>query len=165
MALAQAHCPRAILLDFDLPGEKGPSICRRLKAHPSTTAVPVAIVTGHAEESARAECFEAGADEYVLKPFSFRELHMRVCALIDGGLQSGVRGLTVGPLVVDFDTRRCSVDGARAELSRSEVALLRFLWAEASHICTNADLGQSIWGLDASMVDARVVDGLTPVLA
>ena len=159
IGLAEMERPQAILLDFDLPDARGSSICRRLKAHPNTSPIPVAIVTARSEEETRIEAFEAGADDYVVKPFSFRELLLRIRVLVDGGPQRGAGVLSLGTLVVDFDARRVRVNGAPAELSRSEFALLRSLGARPSRVWTRDDLLDSIWGLEAN-VDSRVVDGL-----
>jgi DNA-binding response OmpR family regulator len=83
-ALAEAEQPQVVLLDFDLPDVVGTTICRRLKAHPRTSSIPIAIVTGHADEETRFAAREAGADDYVLKPFSFGELLVRIRFLVEG---------------------------------------------------------------------------------
>jgi DNA-binding response OmpR family regulator len=159
IGLAATEQPQVILLDFDLPDARGSSVCRRLKDHPKTSSIPVAIVTGHAEEEIRVESFEAGADDYVLKPFSFRELLLRIRALVEGGAGRATRTFSTGTLAVDFDTHRVRVDGLKTELSRSELALLRSLCGGPSRVWTRDELLDAIWGLDAE-VDSRVVDGL-----
>jgi two-component system phosphate regulon response regulator PhoB len=159
IAIAETERPHAILLDFDLPDDRGSNVCRRLKAYPKTASIPVAIVTAHGEEETRVEGFEAGADDYVLKPFSFRELLLRIRVLVEGGPSHSVGALSLGTLNVDFDTYRVRVDGMPTELSRSEFALLRALCGRPPRVWTRDELLDSIWGLDAD-VDGRVVDGL-----
>jgi DNA-binding response OmpR family regulator len=83
--LAESERPQVILLDFDLPDARGSSVCRRLKAHSATSSIPVVMVTAHGEEETRVESFEAGADDYVLKPFRFRDLLLRIRTLGGGG--------------------------------------------------------------------------------
>lgn len=157
--LAEVERPQVILLDLDLPDAPGPIICRRLKANPKTTAIPIAIVTGHGEEESRVEGFEAGADAYVLKPFSFRELLLRIRVLVEGGTSRGGGVFSVGSLAVDFDAHRVRIDGVQTELSRTEIALFRSLCKQPPRVWTRDELLDSIWGLDAD-VDSRVVDGL-----
>jgi len=159
IGLAEIERPEVILLDFDLPDANGSSICRRLKAHPKTSSIPIAIVTAHGDEATRVESFEAGADDYVLKPFSFRELLLRIRVLVEGGRNCATGTFSVGALAVDFDTHRVRVEGVQTELSRSELALLRSLCGRPPRVWTRDELLDSIWGLDAE-VDSRVVDGL-----
>lgn len=159
IGLAELERPQVILLDFDLPDARGSTICRRLKAHSRTSLIPVAIVTAHGGEDTRVEGFEAGADDFVLKPFSFRELLLRIRVLVEGGPSRGTGVLSVGTLAVDFDAHRVRVDGIQTELSRSELALLRSLSGQPPRVWTRDQLLDSIWGLDAD-VDSRVVDGL-----
>lgn len=159
IGLAELERPQVILLDFDLPDARGSTICRRLKAHSRTSSIPVAIVTAHGDEDTRLEGFEAGADDFVLKPFSFRELLLRIRVLVEDGPNRATGVLSVGTLAVDFDTHRVRVDGIQTELSRSELALLRSLSGRPPRVWTRDQLLDSIWGLDAD-VDSRVVDGL-----
>jgi two-component system phosphate regulon response regulator PhoB len=159
IALAETEKPRVILLDFDLPDARGSAVCRRLKAHARTSSIPVAIVTGHGDEDTRIEGFEAGADDYVLKPFSFRELLLRIRVLVEGGPRHRTGVFSVGSLALDFDTRRVRVNGVQTELSRTELALLRSLCERPPRVWTRDELLESIWGLEAD-VDSRVVDGL-----
>jgi two-component system phosphate regulon response regulator PhoB len=132
---------------------------RRLKGNPKTSAIPVAIVTSHGEEEARIEGFEAGADAYMHKPFSFRELLARIRGLVEGEPARGGGVVSVGALALDFDTHHVRVNGIQTELSRSELALLRSLSRPPPRVWTRDELLDSIWGLDAD-VDSRVVDGL-----
>jgi two-component system phosphate regulon response regulator PhoB len=157
--LAEVEPPHVILLDLDLPDARGSTICRRLKASPKTAVIPIAIVTGHGEEEARVEGFEAGADAYVLKPFSFRELLSRIRALIEGEPSRSGGVFSFGPLALDFDADRVRVDGVATELARTELALLRSLCKQPPRVWTRDELLDSIWGMDAD-VDSRVVDGL-----
>jgi two-component system, OmpR family, phosphate regulon response regulator PhoB len=159
IGVAESARPEVILLDFDLPDARGSHICRRLKAHPKTSSIPVAIVTAHGDEATRVEGFEAGADDYVLKPFSFRELLLRIRVLVEGGRNCARGAYSLGALAVDFDTHRVRVDGVPTELSRSELALLRSLCGRPPRVWSRDELLDSIWGLDAD-VDSRVVDGL-----
>jgi len=82
LELACSRKPDAILLDFDLPDSFGPDVCRSLKANAATSSIPVIMVTGRTGEQDRVDCFEAGADDLVGKPFSLRELLLRVRILV-----------------------------------------------------------------------------------
>jgi two-component system phosphate regulon response regulator PhoB len=159
VGLAQAERPQVVLLDIDLPDLRGSAVCQRLKANPKTSSIPVAIVTSHGDEDSRVEGFEAGADDYVLKPFSFRELLLRIRGLIEGGHGRRTGVFKVGELALDFDSHRVRVNGVQTELSRSELALLRSLCGQPPRVWTRDELLDSIWGLDTD-VDSRVVDGL-----
>ncbi|MES1184674.1 MAG: response regulator transcription factor [Myxococcales bacterium] len=159
IGVAETERPQVILLDFDLPDARGSNICQRLKANSATSSIPVAIVTAHGEEDTRVEGFEAGADDYILKPFSFRELLLRIRGLVEGGPRRRTGVFSVGTLSVDFDTHRVWVNGVSTELSRSELSLLRSLCGHPPRVWTRDELLDAIWGLDAD-VDSRVVDGL-----
>jgi two-component system phosphate regulon response regulator PhoB len=159
LGLAEVERPQVILLDLDLPDARGPTVCRRLKDNPKTAAIPIAIVTGHGDEETRVEGFEAGADAYVLKPFSVRELLLRIRVLVEGGPSLGGGVFSFGPLALDFDAHRVRVAGIQTELSRTELSLLRSLCKQPPRVWTRDELLASVWGMDAD-VDSRIVDGL-----
>ncbi len=159
ISLAELERPEVILLDFQLPDARGSTICQRLKRHPSTATMPVAIVTAHDREAICVECFDAGADDFVLKPFSFRELLLRIRVLVEGGPWRATGVLSFAQVTVDFDTHRVRVNGAATVLSRPELALLRSLGATPHRVWTRDELLDAIWGREVHL-DGRVVDGL-----
>ena len=106
-ALEQAAKADLVLLDVMLPGIDGFEVCRRLKADPSTQAIPVIMLTAKAEEIDKVLGLELGADDYMVKPFSVRELLARIKAVLrrSQGSQPAVeQQLTIGPLVMDFSS-------------------------------------------------------------
>jgi DNA-binding response OmpR family regulator len=153
--------PELILLDLNLPGLSGLDVCRLLRTRPATKSVPIIMLTARTTESDRVMGLDAGADDYVSKPFSLRELAARVRAVLRRGRPDGTP--TAPPvfegkhLVADFDAVHITVDGAAVRLTRREFELLRFLVENRNRVISRDRLLERVWGYDR-MIETRSVD-------
>jgi two-component system phosphate regulon response regulator PhoB len=160
---AQEPLPGLVLLDLMLPDMSGVEVCRRLRADPRTSAVPVLMLTARAEEHDRVVGFEAGADDYVCKPFSVRELLLRVQAILRrsaSGARPGAAASTsqrFGVLEVDEDAHRVRVEGIEVHLTAIEFRLLLTLLQRRGRVQTRGGLLSEVWGDDVH-VTQRTVD-------
>jgi DNA-binding response OmpR family regulator len=158
LRLAEAFDPQVIILDLMLPGIGGLEVCRQLRR---TSTVPIIMLTAKAEEVDRVVGLEVGADDYVTKPFSMRELVARVRALLRRqAMLAQVPGRLVfsdDHLVLDLDRPSVEVKGASRTLSARELALLRALLVHRGRVRTRQQLLQEAWGED-EYVDPRTVD-------
>ncbi|HEY6909907.1 MAG TPA: response regulator [Myxococcales bacterium] len=150
--------PDAVLLDVMLPGMPGTEICRQLKSNPRTSAVPVIMLTARGEELDRVEGFELGADDYITKPFSVREVVLRVKAVLRRGAQ-GEAPLRdrIGPLLLDREAHRAFVDGKEVELTALEFKLLETFVARLGRVQTREQLLRDVWEMNAEL-QTRTVD-------
>jgi len=156
---ALAHPPDLVILDLMLPGLLGTEVCRRLRQERATAAVPVLMLTARGEEIDRVVGFEVGADDYVVKPFSVREVVLRVKALLrrSGDAPAEGTGLQIGPLQIDIDRHLVTVDGAAIELTTLEYKLLLTLVERRGRVQTRDGLLQDVWGYNYAG-DTRTVD-------
>jgi DNA-binding response OmpR family regulator len=151
-ALAELHRHpiSLVVLDVGLPGIDGFEVCRRIGG-----ALPVIMLTAHDEEADRVAGLEVGADDYMAKPFSPRELTARVKAVLrrTEGLGTGMTGLqdvlTLGPLTLSRSAREVQVDGQEVELTQREFDLLEYLARHAGQVVTRDQLLQTVWGFIA----------------
>jgi DNA-binding response OmpR family regulator len=128
LRLARAEEPDLMLLDLMLPGLDGLQVCRRLREDPATARLPIIMLTAKAEEVDRVVGLEVGADDYVIKPFSPRELMARVLAVLRRTREpEGSPVRRIGALELDEGRHRVTVAGALVELTAKEFALLRAL--------------------------------------
>jgi two-component system phosphate regulon response regulator PhoB len=159
LAQALAEPPDLILLDLMLPGLLGTEVCRRLRQERATAAVPVLMLTARGEEIDRVVGFEVGADDYVVKPFSVREVILRVKALLrrsgDGPAES--RTLRLGALTIDTERHRVTVNDSEVELTTLEFKLLLTLAERRGRVQTRDGLLQDVWGYNYAG-DTRTVD-------
>lgn len=154
-ALAQAarHEPDLILLDLNLPDVAGSEVARRLKADPETREIPIIMLTARGSEADRIAGFELGADDYVPKPFSVRELVLRLdvvrrrLALPRGAAAepAGPRRLACGPIDVDLDACRVRVAGREVALALLELRLLAYLLEGNGRVRTREELLRHVW--------------------
>jgi DNA-binding response OmpR family regulator len=154
-----ASPPDLVVLDLSLPGIDGAEICRLVRARPATARLPIIMVTARTHEADRVLGLDLGADDYVTKPFSPRELVARVRAVLrrQAGTDRGV-SLYRGPhLVADFDAVSIAVDGEPVRLSRREFDLLRCLVENRNRVLTRDRLLSRVWGYDQS-IETRSVD-------
>jgi DNA-binding response OmpR family regulator len=161
-ALRQAReaRPDVILLDIMVPQLNGWEICRRLKHDPETAAIPVIMVTGRAEEGDKVLGFEMGADDYVTKPFSPRELLARVRAVARRarpGEEAGAQHLRAGDLEIDRQRFEVKMKGRLVELTRKEFDLLASLVRVPGRVFGREELLDLVWGQDG-FVEPRTVD-------
>jgi DNA-binding response OmpR family regulator len=153
--LQQQQQPDLIVLDLMLPLVSGMELCRRLRAE--DVQVPVLVLTARGEEADRVGGLDMGADDYVTKPFSVPELMARVRALLRRPSSVLAAMLTFGDVEVDF-RRHTAVRGGRViEMTRKELALLRFLASREDTVVTRDELLNKVWGFEAYPV-TRTVD-------
>ncbi|MCT2582952.1 response regulator transcription factor [Actinophytocola gossypii] len=140
--------PDLVVLDLMLPGIDGLEVCRRLRA---TSAVPVVMLTALGEEENRIAGLQLGADDYVTKPFSPRELALRVSSVLRRAAAppaAAARVLTDGDLRVDLPARTASLGGAELALTTREFDLLAFLLSHPGEAFTREQLLERVWGWD-----------------
>jgi two-component system phosphate regulon response regulator PhoB len=159
MRLAYEQKPELILLDLMLPDLSGTEICRALKRDPRTKDVPVVILTAKGEEIDRVVGFEIGADDYVVKPFSVRELLLRVGAILRRAKPAPEAEdlLEFGRLKVDRAAHKTWVDGKEVELTALEFKLLVTLYDRRRRVQTRSALLSDVWGIEAD-ITTRTVD-------
>ena len=154
--------PDAIILDLNLPVLSGLEVCRVLRARPTTTHIPILMVTARTGESDRVTGLDAGADDYVTKPFSPRELAARVRALLRRGHGDGpdlpVANIYQGDILfADFDAVSVMIHGKPIRLTRREFELLKFLVENKNRVISRDRLLERVWGYDRS-IETRSVD-------
>jgi two-component system phosphate regulon response regulator PhoB len=146
---AGSHNPDLILLDLNLPDVPGTDVCRQLKSDPATSTIPVVMLTARSAESDRIAGFELGADDFVPKPFSVRELVLRVEAILRRGQvaapASDKRRLRAGPIEIDTEAFLVRVDGSEVTLALLEYRLLCFLIEGAGRVRTREELLRRVW--------------------
>ncbi|MFZ5863650.1 MAG: response regulator transcription factor [Nitrospirota bacterium] len=155
---ALERVPDVIILDVMLPGLDGYEVCRRLRNDPATATVPILMLTARGEETDKVRGLEIGADDYVTKPFSPKEILARVKALLrrSGGEAGGTR-LEYGVLTLDAERHEVLVNGRETTLTAKEFALLEYLLRHRGKLATREALLNSVWGYDAD-VTTRTVD-------
>lgn len=150
--------PDLVLLDLMLPDVPGTEICKQLKSSPRTRQVPVLILTARGEEIDRVLGFELGADDFVTKPFSVRELVLRIKAVLRRGAaaDAGLRE-ALGPIRVDPEAHRVFVADEEVPLTALEFKLLVSLMARAGRVQSREQLLDEVWGLSPE-TQTRTVD-------
>ncbi len=154
-----AELPDGVVLDLVLPGQSGLALLRRMRFEERTENVPVLVLTGHALEEDRILGLEAGADDYIAKPFSARELAARVGAVLrrrrDGGRSPElvqIDGVQADPL-----TQRASAGGQPLDLPRAQFRLLYFLMTHPDRLYSRRQLRELVWN-DEAAFEERSVD-------
>jgi DNA-binding response OmpR family regulator len=154
------HPPDLVILDLNLPILSGVEVCRILRSRSDVKHVPIIMLTARTTENDRVSGLELGADDYVTKPFSLRELSARVRAVLRRSQavaeqpSAAYRG---NRLIADFDAVSVSVDGAAVRLTRREFELLRYLVHNRNRVVSRDRLLERVWGYDR-MVETRSVD-------
>ena len=148
-----------VLLDWMLPGASGYEFLRRLRREgaPAEREVPVILVTARADEPDRVRGLNAGADDYVVKPFSPRELRARVRALLRRAADARANRVEAGVLVIDRESCRVQVRGVEVGLGPTEFRLLHFLASHPDRVWSRAQLLDKAWGHDV-FIEERTVD-------
>lgn len=159
---AELPRPGLVLLDLMLPDISGTEVCRRLKADPRTRSIPVIMVTARGEEIDRVVGFEVGADDYVVKPFSTRELVLRARAVLrrnatEAAPEPVADITTFGRLRIDEAGHRVWVDGEEVQLTALEFRLLSTFLARKGRVQSRDVLLDTVWGMSAA-VTTRTVD-------
>jgi two-component system phosphate regulon response regulator PhoB len=153
-----AVLPDVVLLDWMLPGESGLSLARKWRADARTKSVPIILLTARGDEHDRVSGLDAGADDYITKPFSTKELLARIRAVLRRRAPEQAGGeVQIGGLRLDADTHRVSFDGQQLKLGPTEFKLLHYLMQYAERVHSRAQLLDRVWG-DHVFIEERTVD-------
>lgn len=157
-ALMAEQLPDLILLDWMLPGMSGIELARRLKRDEYSRQVPIIMLTARSEEDDRVGGLEAGADDYVTKPFSPRELVARIKAVLRRAQPEGEgETLEADGVLLDAASHRVSVEGESLDLGPTEYRLLKHFMSHAERVFSRGQLLDAVWGRN-SFVEERTVD-------
>ena len=161
-ATAQAELdavlPDVILLDWMLPGESGLMLAKRWRAHPRTKLVPIIMLTARGDEVDRVAGLDAGADDYIAKPFSTKELLARIRAVLRRRApEQDVGVITVADLSLDSATYRVTYRGQMLKLGPTEFKLLQYLMSHPERVHSRSQLLDRVWG-DHVFIEERTVD-------
>ena len=153
-----AVLPDLILLDWMLPGESGAVLARQWRKHERTKGVPIIMITARSDEGDKVQGLDAGADDYVTKPFSTQELLARIRAVLRRRAPEVVSdSVQVGDLSLDAATYRVTFRGQELKVGHTEFKLLHYLMKHAERVHTRATLLDKIWG-DHVFIEERTVD-------
>lgn len=157
--LARFHLPQLILLDLMLPEIGGLEVCKLLRRDPATAEIPIIMLTAKAAEIDRVLGLELGADDYVTKPFSPRELVLRVKKLLQRreGSEKKAERFESGDLAVDIPRHLVTVSGQKVDLTATEFKLLITLMERRGRVQSREQLLQDVWQYD-NIIDTRTVD-------
>ena len=158
LMLAEDEKPDLVILDWMIANLSGIEVCRRLRRSPLTANLPIVMLTARAEEADRIRGLETGADDYVTKPFSPRELIARVRAVLRRlrpALAGGI--LEYGGITMDTAAHRVARDGAQIQLGPTEFRLLRHFLEHPGRVLSREQLLDAVWGRDV-YVEQRTVD-------
>lgn len=150
--------PDVILLDWMLPGESGLALARRWRSAARTKAIPILMLTARGDEADRVAGLDAGADDYIVKPFSPRELLARIRAVLRRRVSESVGGaVKIGELQLDADTYRVSWQDKPIKVGPTEFKLLQYLMRHPERVHTRGMLLDKVWG-DHVYIEERTVD-------
>lgn len=152
--------PDLVVLDLNLPNVDGTDVCRFIRARPATATLPIIMLTARTGETDRILGLDLGADDYLTKPFSPRELAARVRAVLRrraGEPRTGVSMYQGKHLAADFDAVSVTVDGAAVRLTRKEFDLLRCLVENRNRVLSRDRLLERVWGYE-QYIETRSVD-------
>jgi len=156
-ALDERNPPMLIILDLMLPGMTGTELCRRLRREPLTRRTPIIILTAKVAEADRVAGLDLGADDYITKPFSVRELLARVRAVLRRVDESTAKTYEDDQLMIDFGDIRVICKGQKIKLTNKEFTLLSVLSKSAGRVITRQQLLDNVWGY-SYYGDARTLD-------
>jgi DNA-binding response OmpR family regulator len=156
-ALDAKSAPGLIILDLMLPGMTGQELCRRLRREPQTRRTPIIMLTARTDEADRVAGLDLGADDYITKPFSVKELMARVRAVLRRSDESAAARYEDGRLTIDFNDMRVTCDGEPVKLTRKEFALLEMLSKAKQRVATRQQILDNVWGYEY-YGDTRTLD-------
>ncbi|MBL8398566.1 MAG: phosphate regulon transcriptional regulator PhoB [Candidatus Accumulibacter sp.] len=157
-SLLRESLPDIALIDWMLPGQSGLALTSRLRGNRRTRNLPIIMLTARGEEADRIAGLEGGADDYIAKPFSPKELVARVQAVLRRCAPEFAKGtLRVGPVSLDTVSHEVQVAGQRITLTPTEFRLLRFLMGNPGRVYSRAQLLDNVWG-DHVYIEDRTVD-------
>lgn len=159
LAMAREKRPDLIVLDLMLPGMNGHEVCRALKGDPNTEVIPIVMLTAKGEPNERVKGLELGADDYVTKPFSPRELVLRVQALLKRHrLVPRTEIVEVAGIYLNKTNFEARLDGKRFDLTTTEFKLLSLMLERRGRTLTRETLLSDVWGYQNAAIDTRTVD-------
>jgi DNA-binding response OmpR family regulator len=157
LALDKNHQPSLLLLDLMLPGMSGVELCRRLRKEPLTEKLPIIMLTARAAESDKIEGLDIGADDYITKPFSVKEVVARVRAVLRRIEEDIFERYEGAQLSLDSVTMRVFCFGNEVKLTKKEFALLMHLTKNEGRVATRQNLLDNVWGY-SYFGDTRTLD-------
>jgi len=150
--------PSLVVLDWMLPGQSGLALARAWRAQPRTRELPIIMLTARADEGDKVAGLDAGADDYLAKPFSASELLARIRAVLRRRSPEALdHAVTVGALTIDPATRRVTSQGREVKIGATEFRLLHFLMTHPERVHSRAQLLDRVWG-DHVFIEERTVD-------
>ena len=158
LLLASEQPPDLVVLDWMIEGASGIEVCRRLRRAKATAHVPIIMLTARGDEDDRVRGLETGADDYLTKPFSPRELLARVAAIMRR-IRPALAGevITVGDLALDATSHRVTRNGTLLSLGPTEFRLLKFFMEHPGRVFARGQLLDAVWGTDSD-IELRTVD-------
>jgi two-component system phosphate regulon response regulator PhoB len=160
IAKIRAFQPDLIILDVMMPNISGIQICRMLRADPKSRSIPVVFLTARAEEADRVLGLEVGGDDYICKPFSVKELTLRIQGLLRRSSELAddqPKRLELGAIVLDNERHQVTVGGAPIELTATEFRLLRLLMERKGRVQSREHLLLNVWNYETE-IETRTVD-------
>lgn len=157
LALDEKSAPSLIILDLMLPGMSGMELCRRLRREQMTEKTPIIMLTAKAAETDKISGLETGADDYIVKPFSIKEVIARVRAVLRRAEKESAPKYEDDKLTVDFEDMRVACSGRHIKLTRKEFALLSHLIKNTGRVATRQQLLDNVWGY-SYFGDTRTLD-------
>ena len=157
LALDKQLPPSLVILDLMLPGMSGLELCRRLRREPPTRKTPIIMLTAKVTEADKVAGLELGADDYIIKPFSVKEVLARVRAVLRRVDDSTVQRYEDNKLSIDFEDMRVLCSGEEVKLTRKEFALLTNLAKNTGRVATRQNLLDNVWGY-SYFGDTRTLD-------
>lgn len=150
--------PDLILLDWMLPGISGVEWARRLKKEPAYRELPIIVLTARGEEEDKVRGLEIGADDYITKPFSPKELVARIRAVLRrSGKIQGVAQIALGDLILDTEQHRLSIGDKQLEVSPTEFRLMQFFMTHPDKVYSRTQLLDQVWGRSV-YIEERTID-------
>jgi len=154
----RAALPDLVVLDWMLPGQSGVALCKKLRQEERTRELPIIMLTARVHEEDKVQGLEAGADDYITKPFSPKEMVARVRAVLRRRAPHlAGEEINIGGLVLNPATHRVSCDGKPVNLGPTEFRLLYFFMTHTERVYTRAQLLDEVWG-DHVFIEERTVD-------
>lgn len=157
LALDEHSTPSIIILDLMLPGMSGLELCRRLRREPQTSKTPIIMLTAKVTESDKIAGLELGADDYIIKPFSVKEVLARIRAVLRRTDGDAAEPYKDAKLSIDFEDVRVTCCGQDVKLTRKEFALLENLVKNSGRVATRQNLLDNVWGY-SYFGDTRTLD-------
>ena len=157
LALDEKFAPSLVILDLMLPGMSGKELCRRLRREPKTERTPIIMLTAKAAEADKIAGLEIGADDYIVKPFSVKEVLARVRAVLRRTEEKSTERYEDEKLSIDFEDMRVSCCGEPIKLTKKEFALLEILTKNSKRVATRQQLLDDVWGYNY-YGDTRTLD-------